>query len=214
MKRMPRSDPARPNGTRKASVTSAAAAIPRTANEPDRVRRRHPEHADREHRLQDAGENGQRQGEDELRGPAARARVPAFGRSQKGLRPLFFISLYLQTGLGYSPLGTGAAFLPMTGLILVVAPLAGRLTDRFGGRWPATAGMLLLALGLLLLAEIGLGRGVSGLLFPLAVIGLGVGLVTTPVTDAALAGAAEYESGVAAGVLNTSRMVGLSLASN
>lgn len=124
---------------------------------------------------------------------------------------LFFVSLYLQTGLGYSPLGTGAAFLPMTGLILLVAPLAGRLSDRFGGRWPATAGMLLLALGLLLLAETGLGGGVGALLFPLAVIGLGVGLVTTPVTDAALAGAPEHESGVAAGVLNTSRMVGLSL---
>ena len=60
---------------------------------------------------------------------------------------LFFVSLYLQTARGYSPLETGAAFLPMTGLILVVAPMAGRLTDRFGSRAPATAGMLLIALG-------------------------------------------------------------------
>lgn len=123
---------------------------------------------------------------------------------------LFFVSLYLQTALGYSPLRTGAVFLPMTGLILVVAPLAGRLTDRFGSRAPATAGMLLIALGLLLLSELGLGGDLAGLLPSLAVVGLGVGLVTTPVTVAALAGPAERE-GVAAGVLNTSRMVGLSL---
>ncbi|MEO5576531.1 MAG: MFS transporter [Gaiellaceae bacterium] len=124
---------------------------------------------------------------------------------------LFFVSLYLQTALGYSPLGTGAVFLPMTGLILVVAPLAGKLTDRIGSRAPATGGMLLIALGLLLLSEFGLRGGLGGLVSSLAVVGLGVGLVTTPVTVGALAGAAEHEDGVAAGLLNTSRMVGLSL---
>ncbi len=124
---------------------------------------------------------------------------------------LFFVSLYLQTARGYSPLETGAAFLPMTGMILVVAPMAGRLTDRFGSRVPATAGMLLVALGLLLLSEFGLGGGLGGLLPSLAVVGIGVGFVTTPITAAALAGAAEHEVGVAAGVLNTARMVGLTL---
>jgi EmrB/QacA subfamily drug resistance transporter len=124
---------------------------------------------------------------------------------------LFFVSLYLQTARGYSPLETGAAFLPMTGLILVVAPIAGRLTDRLGSRAPATAGMLLIALGLLLLSAFGLGGGSGGLLLSLAVVGLGVGLVTTPVTAAALGGVADDEVGVVAGVLNTSRMVGLTL---
>jgi MFS family permease len=124
---------------------------------------------------------------------------------------LFFVSLYLQTARSYSPLETGAAFLPMTGLILVVAPIAGRLTDRLGSRAPATVGMLLIALGLLLLSEFGLGGGLGGLLPSLAVVGLGVGLVTTPVTAAALGGAADHELGVAAGVLNTSRMLGLTL---
>jgi MFS family permease len=121
------------------------------------------------------------------------------------------VSLYLQTVRGYSPLETGAAFLPMTGLILIVAPLAGRLTDRFGSRAPATAGMLLIAFGLLLLSDFGLGGGLGGLLPSLAVIGLGIGLVTTPVTAAALADSADHQIGVAAGVLNTSRMVGLTL---
>lgn len=124
---------------------------------------------------------------------------------------LFFVSLYLQTALNYSPLRTGFVFLPMTGLILVIAPLAGRLTDRVGSRAPAAGGMLLMALGLLLLSELGLRGGLGGLLSSLAVIGLGIGLVTTPVTVGALAGAAEHEDGVAAGLLNTSRMLGLSL---
>mgnify|MGYP000035222745 CR=1 FL=1 len=124
---------------------------------------------------------------------------------------LFFVSLYLQTSLGYSPLGTGAVFLPMTGLILVVAPFAGRFSDRRGDRAPAAAGMLLMALGLALLAELGLEGGLVWLLPSLTVIGLGIGLVTTPVTAAALAGAPQGEDGVAAGILNTSRMVGLSL---
>ncbi len=124
---------------------------------------------------------------------------------------LFFVSLYLQTARGYSPLGTGAAFLPMTILILVVAPLAGRLADRLGSRMPATVGMLLIAIGLLLLSEFGLHGGLGGLLSSLAVVGLGIGLVTTPVTAAALGDVPEHEAGVAAGVLNTSRMVGLTL---
>jgi EmrB/QacA subfamily drug resistance transporter len=124
---------------------------------------------------------------------------------------LFFVSLYLQTALGYSPLETGATFLPMTVLILVVAPMAGKLTDHLGSRAPATTGMLLIALGLLLLSEFGLGGGLGGLLPSLAVVGLGVGFVTTPVTAAALGGAADHDVGVAAGVLNTSRMVGLTL---
>lgn len=124
---------------------------------------------------------------------------------------LFFISLYLQLALGYSALGAGAVFLPMTGLILVVAPLSGRLSDRVGERAPATAGMAVLALGLALLATLGLDGELDALLPALALVGLGVGLVTTPVTAAALADAPVDEGGVAAGLLNTSRMVGLSL---
>lgn len=124
---------------------------------------------------------------------------------------LFFVSLYLQTARGYSPLETGATLLPMTALILVVAPIAGRLTDRLGSRAPATAGMLLIALGLLVLSEFGLSGGQDGLLPSLAMIGLGVGFVTTPITAAALGDAADHQIGVAAGVLNTSRMVGLTL---
>ena len=57
----------------------------------------------------------------------------------------FFVSLYMQNVLGYSAVQAGAAFLPMTLLIIVVAPLAGRASDRFGSRWLMTTGMVLLA---------------------------------------------------------------------
>ena len=52
----------------------------------------------------------------------------------------FFVSLYMQNILGYSAVQAGAAFLPMTLLIILVAPIAGRLSDRIGSRWLMTAG--------------------------------------------------------------------------
>src|SRR5262249_17570807 len=66
----------------------------------------------------------------------------------------FFNSLYLQNVLGYSAIQTGATFLPMTVLIILVAPAAGRLTDRIGPRWLMTAGMTLLTGSLLLFATL------------------------------------------------------------
>lgn len=120
----------------------------------------------------------------------------------------FFISLYLQLVLGYTPIGAGAVFLPMTGLIFVGAPLAGRLADRVGSRVPAAAGMLLLAAGLGGLSRIGLEMPLWRILVSLAVVGLGIALTTTPTTAAGL----EDGSGtMRAGVLNTSRMIGLAL---
>lgn len=123
----------------------------------------------------------------------------------------FFISLYLQMVLGYAALEAGAVFLPMTLLICLVAPLAGRLSDRVGRRLPASAGMAILAAGLLLLAGLGTDSGLGALLPALMLSGLGIGLTTAPVTTAALDFAPEDEAGVRAGVLNTSRMIGLSV---
>ena len=60
----------------------------------------------------------------------------------------FFVSLYMQNILGYSAVQTGAAFLPMTVLIILVAPIAGRTSDRIGSRGLMTAGMLLVAVQL------------------------------------------------------------------
>jgi hypothetical protein len=62
----------------------------------------------------------------------------------------FFVSLYIQRILGFSPTQAGAAFLPMVTLIILIAPLAGRLSDRIGSRWLMGGGMTLLGFSLLL----------------------------------------------------------------
>src|SRR5712691_13265123 len=66
----------------------------------------------------------------------------------------FFVSLYVQNILGYSPIKAGATFLPMTVLIVFVAPIAGKLSDRLGSRWLMTAGMILLGTALLLFSRL------------------------------------------------------------
>lgn len=123
----------------------------------------------------------------------------------------FFISLYLQIVRGYSAIEAGAAFLPMTVVICLVAPAAGRLSDRIGRRLPAAAGMAVLTGGLLLLSGLGENSGLGDLLPGLIVSGLGIGLTTTPVTTAALDSAPIDEAGVRAGILSTSRMIGLAI---
>lgn len=123
----------------------------------------------------------------------------------------FFISLYLQIVRGYAAIEAGAAFLPMTLLICLVAPAAGRISDRTGRRLPAALGMVILAGGLLLLSRLGATSGLGTLLPALMLSGLGIGLTTAPVTTAALDFAPADEAGVRAGILNTSRMIGLAV---
>ncbi len=123
----------------------------------------------------------------------------------------FFISLYLQVVRGYTAMEAGAAFLPMTLLICLVAPAAGRISDRTGRRLPAATGMAVLAAGLWLLSGLGTDSGLSSVLAGLTVAGFGIGLTTAPVTSAALDFAPTDEAGVRAGILNTSRMIGLAI---
>lgn len=123
----------------------------------------------------------------------------------------FFISLYLQIVRGYTAIEAGAAFLPMTLLICLLAPAAGRISDRIGRRLPAAVGMVILAAGLWLLSGLGAKSGLGALLPGLIVAGFGIGLTTAPVTTAALDFAPADEAGLRAGILNTSRMIGLAI---
>ena len=120
----------------------------------------------------------------------------------------FFVSLYLQNILGYSPVRAGAAFLPMTLLIIVVAPLGGRLADRVGSRWLMTTGMVLLALHLLLFARLDASSTYWALLPSFAIGGVGIALVMTPSSAAAMKAVAVDNAGVGAAVLNAFRQVG------
>jgi EmrB/QacA subfamily drug resistance transporter len=120
----------------------------------------------------------------------------------------FFMSIYMQNILGYSATKTGAAFLPMTILIILIAPIAGRSSDRIGSRALMTAGMLCLAGSLVLFSRLGLDSTFWDIFPGLILGGFGMALVMTPMTAAALGSVPVEKSGVGSGVLNTFRQVG------
>ncbi|HWQ24846.1 MAG TPA: MFS transporter [Gaiellaceae bacterium] len=123
----------------------------------------------------------------------------------------FFVSLYMQNILGYSAVQAGAAFLPMTLLIILVAPLAGRATDRVGSRWFLTAGMTLIAAQLLYLSQLGASASYFELLPGLLVGGLGMASTMTPSAAAATRSVPVDKAGVGSAVLNAARQVGGSI---
>ena len=120
----------------------------------------------------------------------------------------FFMSIYMQNILGYSATKTGAAFLPMTILIILIAPVAGKSSDRIGSRALTTTGMLLLAASLVLFSRLGLDSTFWDIFPGLILGGFGIALVMTPMTAAALGSVPVEKSGVGSGVLNTFRQVG------
>ena len=120
----------------------------------------------------------------------------------------FFMSIYMQNVLGYSATKTGAAFLPMTILIILIAPIAGKSSDRIGSRALMTAGMLCLSASLVLFSRLGLDSTFWDIFPGLVIGGFGMALVMTPMTAAALGSVPVEKSGVGSGVLNTFRQVG------
>jgi EmrB/QacA subfamily drug resistance transporter len=123
----------------------------------------------------------------------------------------FFVSLYMQRVLGYSPVQTGAAFLPMTVLIVLVAPLAGRMTDRVGSRSFMTAGMILLAIQLLYFSRLSSSATYWELLPAMLIGGVGMASTMTPSAAAATRSVPVDKAGVGSAVLNAFRQVGGSM---
>ncbi len=123
----------------------------------------------------------------------------------------FFVSLYMQNILGYSAVQAGAAFLPMTILIILVAPIAGRLSDRLGSRGLMTAGMVMLSAQLLYFSQLGQSATFWTLLPGLVLGGFGMSLTMTPSTAAATRAVPVEKAGVGSAVLNALRQVGGSL---
>jgi MFS family permease len=105
-------------------------------------------------------------------------------------------------------LQTGLRFLPATLVIIVMGPLAGRLTDRVGSRVPMTVGMLVVALALGIQSRVTVHTGYGLLLPGFVLMGLGMGLVMSPMSTAAMNAVDRTKAGVASGVLSMSRMVG------
>jgi EmrB/QacA subfamily drug resistance transporter len=120
----------------------------------------------------------------------------------------FFVSLYMQNILGYSAVQAGAAFLPMTLLIVLIAPLAGKTSDLFGSRWLMGTGMSLLAAQLFYFSRLGLHETYWSILPAMLIGGIGMALVMTPSAAAAMSGVSVNKAGVGSAVLNSARQVG------
>jgi EmrB/QacA subfamily drug resistance transporter len=121
----------------------------------------------------------------------------------------FFFSLYLQNVKGYSPVQAGMRLFPFTVMILLIAPVAGRLSDRFGSRWFMTAGTLVLGAGLLLaLRYEPVSSYLSVILPSMVVMGSGMALTMAPMTSAVMGSVPVQRAGVASAATNTSRELG------
>jgi EmrB/QacA subfamily drug resistance transporter len=121
----------------------------------------------------------------------------------------FFITLYMQQVLGYSPIEAGLSYLPLAVTIIVAAGIASQLVTRVGFKPVLAAGMLFIAGALLWFSQVSVGgEFTTDILGPslLAATGLGFAFVTT--TIAAVSGVREQESGVASGLINTSQQIG------
>jgi EmrB/QacA subfamily drug resistance transporter len=121
----------------------------------------------------------------------------------------FFISLYMQQVLGYSPIHAGLSYLPLALTIVFAAGLGGQLVTRLGFKPVLAAGMLSVAAGLVWFSQIAVhGSFMSDILGAslLAALGLGFGFVTS--TIAAVSGVKEREQGLASGLINTSQQIG------
>jgi EmrB/QacA subfamily drug resistance transporter len=126
-----------------------------------------------------------------------------------GLFGIFFLfALFMQNVQGFSPAGAGVRQLAAT-LALVVASIAsGPITGRLGARLPMTIGMLLSAAGVFLFATVQATTGYHSYWWMLVVLGLGVGLVLSPVTTALMSTVPTSRAGMAAATSSTTRQVG------
>jgi EmrB/QacA subfamily drug resistance transporter len=121
----------------------------------------------------------------------------------------FFITLYMQQVLGYSPIHAGLSYLPLALVIMASAGIASQLVTKLGYKPVLATGMLFIVAGLLWFSQVSVGGGfLTDILGPsiLAAAGLGFAFVTT--TIAAVSGVEERESGLASGLINTSQQIG------
>ena len=125
----------------------------------------------------------------------------------------FFVVLELQTAAGWSALAAGAAFVPMTLIMVLLASSGGRLAQRIGPRLPMSVGPAVMALGVLALSRIGPGVSFwTDVLPAIVVFGLGLAMMVAPLTATVLAAAPDQQAGLASGVNNAVARAGSLLA--
>ena len=144
--------------------------------------------------------------------PLSAANLVVFALGSSAFAMWYFVTLYLQNVLGYSPMRAGLAFLPMTVLIVVCSRFAGPLVSRRGPWGLLATGMSMITVGMLLFSRVSAdGTYLGDVLAPSLLCAAGIGFSFVPVTIAATTGVDPSESGLASGLVNTSRQVGGSL---
>jgi EmrB/QacA subfamily drug resistance transporter len=137
--------------------------------------------------------------------------IAAFAVSGSLFALFLYITLYLQSYLGYSPLEAGVRYLPVTIVSFLVAPLAGALISRVPARAMLFVGLAGGGVGMLLMSGIEPGDDWTGLLGGLLIAGAGVGLLNPVIADVALSVVPKEQSGMAAGINDTFRQVGVAV---
>jgi EmrB/QacA subfamily drug resistance transporter len=137
------------------------------------------------------------------------ANVLALATSFGMLGVFFPMTVFLQGALGLSPLEAGLAMLPNGLVLMFVAPMAGRLTDKVGARWILVTGLSLMTIGIVaMIRQITPDATQWSFVLPLAITGVGMGMTFAPMTAAAMRQVPPHISGSASGILNTTRNLG------
>ncbi|HEY6730614.1 MAG TPA: MFS transporter [Solirubrobacterales bacterium] len=137
--------------------------------------------------------------------------VVAFAQSVALYPLLLFVAIYFQVGLGLTPTETGLRILPLTLVLVVVAPISGRLTNRLPLRVPLTAGLVLIGVGLLLMRAVDADSEWTTLLPGLLVGGLAIGVISPALAAAMVSVLPVERSGLASGINNTFRQLGIAM---
>ena len=137
--------------------------------------------------------------------------LSAFAISASAFALFLYITLYFQNYLGYTPLQAGLRYLPITVVSFLVAPVAGLLLSRVPARALMSGGLALSGLGLLLMSGLNASDGWTALLGGFLVLGVGVGLLNPVIGDVALSVVPKERSGMAAGIMDTFRQVGVAV---
>ena len=135
--------------------------------------------------------------------------IVAFGLSASMFAMFLYLTLYIQNGLGYSPLETGLRFLPITLVSFFIAPIAGNVMHRVAPNFQLGLGMALVAIGLYLMSGIERDSDWTTLLPGFVVAGAGVGMVNVVISGVAVGVVPPERSGMASGINSTFRQVGI-----
>jgi EmrB/QacA subfamily drug resistance transporter len=139
----------------------------------------------------------------------AGASIVAFAISSSMFSMFLYLTLYIQDVLGYSPLQAGLRFLPITLLSFFVAPLSGRLSVRVPIRLLLGCGLILVGIGLLTMTAVDANSDWTVLIPGFILAGAGIGLINPPLASTAVGVVHHSRSGMASGINNTFRQVGI-----